>query len=354
MPSPLFQLATKAIRAAAQREFAATAIGKLAETAARERIASRTLRPSAGSKLQQAMDQFNRIGAAGVLRQIAGTHFGQFARQAEHYAKRGNPERKLLEDFLKGLGPTGSLLRELAMPGGRGSSLDRSLQAATSLLRAFGGGTLSPLWASTEQIRQSMADAQTYLEHAGFQVLPPAAADAVTKAGAERKADAARERRSTIDVLMGDNSTRRFPKTHPIATGEMLAGFKSSNVYAFGYDQRNAFLYVRFKDREDDNNLGGPGPIYLYRDVPPEIFLKMMAAPSKGTFIWDSIRYRGTVSGHRYDYALVGVQGGYVPRKAVLTARGEEYQPRMVKSLSANKWLRSRRGAQLVRPLRPG
>jgi hypothetical protein len=41
-----------------------------------------------------------------------------------------------------------------------------------------------------------------------------------------------------------------------------------------------------------------------------------MSAPSKGGWVWDHLRIRGTVSGHQKDYELAGIVGGYVPRKA--------------------------------------
>jgi hypothetical protein len=76
----------------------------------------------------------------------------------------------------------------------------------------------------------------------------------------------------------------------------------------------------------------------------------MLKADSKGTFIWDNIRIRGTISGHHFDYQLVGVQASYVPRKATLTPRGEEYVSRSVFS-DRGRQLKSALPQRLVRPL---
>jgi hypothetical protein len=37
-----------------------------------------------------------------------------------------------------------------------------------------------------------------------------------------------------------------------------------------------------------------------------------------GSWVWDALRIRGTVSGHQKDYELVGIMGNYVPRKATV------------------------------------
>lgn len=103
----------------------------------------------------------------------------------------------------------------------------------------------------------------------------------------------------------------------------------SSNVYAFGYDERTLTLRVQYlgatinRDaltgrghrgkRRVRGQLGatvlstrrGPGPLYDYHGVPKRVFQRMQAAGSKGKFVWDSLRIRGTAYGHRFDYELV-------------------------------------------------
>jgi hypothetical protein len=136
---------------------------------------------------------------------------------------------------------------------------------------------------------------------------------------------------------MRDGSNRTFAKTHPIVTGEMVRTPSSTSVYAFGYDAAEARLYVRFrKDDQAGGRLrnGGkskakingksdrPGPLYRYSGVTPEEFLELLKLKNKGggsgpgKWVWDVLRVRGTVSGHRKDYELTGTVGDYVPRKA--------------------------------------
>jgi hypothetical protein len=106
---------------------------------------------------------------------------------------------------------------------------------------------------------------------------------------------------------------------HPINTGEMVPAPSSSNVHSYGFDKAESTLYIRFLGpySRTTHRREGEGSLYAYYHVPAGVFLGMMAAQSKGKFIWDDIRVRGTVAGHRYAYALVAIVGGYVPRKAV-------------------------------------
>lgn len=133
----------------------------------------------------------------------------------------------------------------------------------------------------------------------------------------------------------------------------------SSNVHSYGYESASATLYVRylgvhldktkvsFKRNEPEGiqhvhvkkgAFGGrssqPGPLYGYYGVPEKVFQRMHAAVSKGIFIWDEIRVRGSIYKHKFDYRLVGAGVAnigqdasgrndtimYVPRRA--TKRG--------------------------------
>ncbi len=138
---------------------------------------------------------------------------------------------------------------------------------------------------------------------------------------------------------------------------EVILTPESSNVYSFTYQrpsgQKLGTLYVTYKapilnssDVNTTRNKSGwtqlngpagktitgksnaPGPTYAYLNVPPAIFSQMKAAASKGKFVWDKLRVRGTIHGHQYRYilakpALIDHYGSpqyYVPRKA--TNRG--------------------------------
>ena len=136
--------------------------------------------------------------------------------------------------------------------------------------------------------------------------------------------------------------------------GEEILTPQSSNVYSFSYARRPGdtvgTLFVRYKasglnpdsvssgkgrrgGREQlHGKLGStvkgkknePGPLYAYLRVPPSVYSRMQAASSKGRFVWDTLRIRGTVYGHKYAYQLVQgqvitdgkISGVYIPRKA--------------------------------------
>lgn len=175
-----------------------------------------------------------------------------------------------------------------------------------------------------------------------------------------------------------DGQVEKFAPNHPLVTGQMIETPQSSNVYAFGFDNETHSLFVRFKDQPRKGETAGghritgvfggggggggggvtrgrphkPGALYLYHNVPARLFLTFVEASSKGVWVWDNLRIRGTVSGHRYDYALAGVQGAYVPRKATLTPLGETYIPRTIFT-DKGRSLSSSLPEQLVRPLRP-
>lgn len=96
----------------------------------------------------------------------------------------------------------------------------------------------------------------------------------------------------------------------------------SSNVHSIGMQAqpgaRTGTLLIRFLGTQPNGRRGGKGPTYAYRDVPIELFRAFRTAASKGKFVWDHVRVRGTVSGHRFPYELIGVVNGYVPRQAGL------------------------------------
>lgn len=111
----------------------------------------------------------------------------------------------------------------------------------------------------------------------------------------------------------------------------------SSNVHSYAYEAETATLYVRYlgqhldkskvtfkKNDRQPGNIGGfqhihvakgamtgrsakPGPAYAYDGVPAYIFAKMRKAASKGIFVWDELRVRGSIYKHKFPYRLVGV-----------------------------------------------
>jgi len=76
-------------------------------------------------------------------------------------------------------------------------------------------------------------------------------------------------------------------------------------------------------------NSGRPGATYAYDDVPYRYWYGFRKAKSKGQWVWDNLRVRGSIDGHQYSYRLAdpativqedGVTGQYIPRLA--TAAG--------------------------------
>lgn len=172
--------------------------------------------------------------------------------------------------------------------------------------------------------------------------------------------------------------TTRFPRRPPTAAEEesewsdIFLTPTSSNVYSFQYHRRpgdtHGTLFVTYKastfhegalstgtrrkgrSRSQTQLVGkagktiagksnAPGPRYAYLQVPPAVFTRMKDAYSKGKFIWDNIRVRGTIYGHKYQYTLAqgqiveGMGRMYIPRKA--TSQG--FRTRSVRTGSTGR-----------------
>lgn len=59
---------------------------------------------------------------------------------------------------------------------------------------------------------------------------------------------------------------------------------ESSNIYSIGYDRQHHVLEVQFR------RSGGPGPVYRYHGVPPDLWEQFLMSPSKGRFFNDNIK----------------------------------------------------------------
>lgn len=128
----------------------------------------------------------------------------------------------------------------------------------------------------------------------------------------------------------------------------------SSNVHSIAYEhnQNDSYapgnLLVRYLGG-DSKNRTGEGPLYRYHDVPVTIWKSFKLAASKGRFVWDELRVRGTISGHQYAYELAGTgNNNYVPRQAGLKRgkHGEWYLNRKFGDLSSTLPERQARGAR--------
>lgn len=344
--SPLFRTAARAMQAEAAREFQKSEFGRIVREVRR------------GSATPAAIRRLSQLQSGGVQRfakQFMGQPFGQTVRTLEQYAKRGGASASMVDDLLGSLGQTGTLIRSLF---GTSGGLKGSIRAAASLLRAFGGEAILPegMGDLTDWDR-GIAAMKARLEAIGYTVLPPGeAAPEVTGRGLPTERTAAKTKlpfgtpettrrgkpRRVVDVQTV-RGRRRFKVDHPAITGEMVP-CQSSNVHSYGYDVEHGLLYVRFLDSLPGGARAGPGPLYQYSGVDAEEFDALHRAGSKGDWVWDHLRIRGTVSGHRKDYRLVGVVRGYVPRKATLDPAygGEVYIKRRVLT-NKGRWLESQR-----------
>lgn len=343
--SPLFRQASEAVLQAAMGDFSRSSTGVLFREFERE-----VRRPIVESdRLGRALRRYSSHGTGDALRDLRGTQFGQFAREIERYARGDFGMRKLLDQFLNELGPAGRLIRALSGSTG-GGEVDKLISA----LQAFGYEVLPPDSARRRGepvTERGIEAAQAYLDWAGAP-----ATDREKRTGLPFGIPARGEdgqERGYVPLPMADGPERRFGVDHPIVTGEMIEA-RSSNVHSFGYDIESTYLYVRFLgyvkgQRGADGRAarGGPGSLYRYRDVTPEEFLTLMAANSKGEWVWDHLRVRGTWSGHQKDYELVGIAAGYVPRKATVRrnpqsgALEEYFKQRRVRPIGGGAWITS-------------
>jgi len=123
-----------------------------------------------------------------------------------------------------------------------------------------------------------------------------------------------------IENRMEFEFARRRPDGNQNSFGwsdeEQETPVQSSNVHSFAWEGPPATgnLLVRFKNRA-----GGAGPMYRYHGTPHALYDGMAKAASKGKFVWDELRVRGTVSGHQFPYSLIHTgDTAYVPRQAGL------------------------------------
>lgn len=321
MSSSLFNFASRAIRQAAQDRFQRTSLAKLVkeiESAARK-----------GSLTSGEVSRFSRrlsaLTGEGVAKDLLG-HMG-FA-EVERYAR---PGRGWFGSFLDQIGPVGKLIKSFTNIGkksGGSVSQERELQAAGAFLKAFGHVVLPPADAGGAS-REQQREMGNLLRAMGWKVEEPAEQDT----GGQKGGQAGRPRRTTDVDFGGAKLRNRIRNTDPLITGEMIP-VESSNVHSIGFRldpddnpndalQSKGTLLIRFLADRGKGKKAGPGPLYEYYDVPASLFQAFRRASSKGGFVWDEVRVRGTVSGHKYSYDLAGITGGYVPRQAGIK-RGEQ------------------------------
>jgi len=151
---------------------------------------------------------------------------------------------------------------------------------------------------------------------------------------------------------------RKIPVSDPIVTGKMLR-VNSSNVHSIGFQLNLKMpsaskLIVRYlAAATGQQRRTRPGPTYAYDNCGPDLFNFMKRAASKGGFVWDNLRIRGSRVAHRHTYKLIGVAGGYVPRRATVKNGREMFVQRSVRTGRGNV-LRSKLPTVVLGRIKPG
>ena len=332
--NPLFKNSSKAFQAAARAQFRATPIGRSLSELEHYAKRGKLLTPQG----KRILRRVRHLRGRDVNKQFGTTEIG---RTVEKYAKAGlgsDEGARLVEGLLRSLGPWGDVLYSFIRPSGRQlSSAEQELKAAAMLLEAAGYDVRKPSSRSVNRGGTNSGDIDDMaatLEGLGFRVEPPAPAPPPREARETSRG----EPRKALDVRVG-GARRRFKTDDPILTGEMIDVNNSSNVHSIGflwnYEQpAHGTLKVRFQQTRSGTKTKGPGPLYFYYNVNPAVFEAFRRASSKGEFIWDRIRVRGSQAGHRFHYELKGIVNGYVPRQAKRFGPNEYFVQRQVRGRS--------------------
>lgn len=128
------------------------------------------------------------------------------------------------------------------------------------------------------------------------------------------------------------------PRRDWIYKGKFLK-VQSRNVYAIAYSVATRELYVQYLFWAPGmEQHSGPGPVYRYERIEPSLALTAYDAASKGVWIWDNLRIRGTFAGHQFPYSLFHVANEYVPRRATFALGDEWFIPRDFYVKNEGKW----------------
>lgn len=240
-----------------------------------------------------------------------------------------------LADLARTLGISQLAAQRHAKTAGGVSALARKVQANLNHLLAGGsrrtmpGGLGGFMQAAVEAAAEGKAEARTTTRPAG-RPSPSRLLQPPTK----------EEESEWSDEFLCPTSTNVYSfqmhQTPGAKTATLFVTFRAAVFKADSFTKGT----VSYKGSRSRHQLRGPGGVhatgwarpfspgarYAYYGVPPDLFQEMKDSYSRGKFVWDRLRIRGTIHGHRYRYALVGAQvlpnagGAYVPRKA--TAKG--------------------------------
>jgi hypothetical protein len=122
----------------------------------------------------------------------------------------------------------------------------------------------------------------------------------------------------------------------PILTGKSVP-VQSSNVQSVSFElnqnrPERSQLRVQYWQQDPNSGTKQPGPVYGYSPVSPQLFRRLLRSGSSGSWVWDNLRVRGTVSGHRVPYTLLAARG-HIPRRAVAIGGREWFVRRHLTAL---------------------
>lgn len=327
----------------ADRAFSQSAFGRL------HRTINQTLKSPkrTQSRIAKLAKLARRPKPAQMAKALVGVDPTHLVKEIRKYARGDQLAASLVNEFLNSLGPAGAIIRALAS----GTTEEPDLDAMADVLRSRGYTVLPPEEApgmargGVPRSAKGRAAEEARQEPARISTTGRPAEEVREAVGKIRPKGRPVRKTKTVQLPMASGRYKRFDRTHPIVTGEMVKASSSTNVHSFGYRLDTWTLFVRFWAGSGKQKHAGP--LYSYFQVEPEKFLEMYkvrgagnrhtpGVKSPGTFVWERLRILGTISGHQKDYKLVGVARGYVPRKAVFAQGGEEYRPRIFRTVEGD------------------
>ena len=320
MNSPLFPNFNRRQQEQARQAFRSTELGKL-------------LTSTPGTTSPAKISRF-----AGALK--------RYTDSPEKYGKFSTSIKNMLfRELSRNFGPIGQLISTLIRPGGQAlASLTRELDAASDLLKAFGYDVTKP----TSTLTGSIADVTELLDSDFLPEEVVSSRPGQGRSGRQQPSTAPQPVAPPQPPMppprgpgAGSGGFGGINPDDPLFTGEMIP-VTSTNVHSIGYEFNrkrpgDGTLKVRFLAPAPKGvHKTRPGSLYHYVNVPPEIFQAFRAAASKGKFVWDRLRIRGTVSGHQYYYWLAAIRDGYVPRQARQIGDAEYFLRRNIQGENGN------------------
>ena len=125
-----------------------------------------------------------------------------------------------------------------------------------------------------------------------------------------------------------DTPKSQSPSTDFLA-GETYSAFSSSNVQSATYNARENSMDIGFRN----------GGVYRYQDITPPEAKSFYSAGSKGKWVWDHLRVRGTVFGYQKPYTYIGGQSqGYIPKYAMSERHKAEHRTISPEGMTPLKW----------------